>query len=94
MIIKHDVKDGKGTFVALEEGNKVGEMTYSQAGAEKFIIDHTEVNPEEKGKGIGHVLLYKAVEHARDNNMKIVPLCPFAKASFDRDVNIRDVLYS
>lgn len=93
MIVKHDIEGGKGAFVALEEGKQVGEMTYSQAGDEKFIIDHTEVDPEEKGKGIGHVLLYKAVEYARDHNMKIVPLCPFAKASFDRDVHIRDVLF-
>ena len=94
MIIKHEIKESKGAFIALEEGKEVGKMTYTQAGPGKFIIDHTEVDPEEKGKGIGHVMLYKAVEYARENQMKIVPLCPFAKGSFDRDVNIRDVLFT
>ena len=93
MLVKHEVDGNKGGFYAIEDGKKIGEMTYSAAGPGKIIIDHTEVDPEEKGKGIGHVLLTKAVEYARENNVKILPLCPFAKASFDRDVTIRDVLF-
>ncbi|MBE8720514.1 GNAT family N-acetyltransferase [Sphingobacterium pedocola] len=94
MIIQHQQETSKGRFVALEDGKQIGEMSYSVAGTDKIIIDRTEVDPEEKGKGIGHVMLYKAVEYARDNTIKILPLCPFAKASFDRDVNIRDVLFT
>lgn len=82
----------KGAFIALEDDKKIGEMVYSPAGEEKIIIEHTEVHPDEKGKGVGRVLLDKAIEYARDNNIKIVPLCPYAKSMFDRDVNIRDVL--
>ncbi|MEI5985107.1 MULTISPECIES: GNAT family N-acetyltransferase [Sphingobacterium] len=93
MLIKHVENGNKGGFIAEEDGKQIGEMTYSQAGPGKIIIDHTEVDEEEKGKGIGHLLLNKAVEYARENNVKIMPLCPFAKASFDRDVNIRDVLF-
>ena len=93
MLVKHEQSDNKGAFFAEEDGKRIGEMTYSKAGPGKIIIDHTEVDPEEKGKGIGSVLLEKAVEFARDNNLKILPLCPFAKAQFDRDANIRDVLF-
>lgn len=92
MIVKHIVEGGKGGFFAYEEEKKIGEMTYVDAGPDKIIIDHTEVDPEEKGKGIGGILLEKAVDFARENNKKILPLCPFAKASFDRNVEIRDVL--
>lgn len=93
MLIKHEENGSKGAFIAEEDGKKIGEMTYSQAGPGKIIIDHTEVDEQEKGKGIGHLLLNKVVEFARDKGLKIMPLCPFAKASFDRDVNIRDVLF-
>jgi predicted GNAT family acetyltransferase len=94
MVVKHEITETKGAFLAFENENKIGEMTYSSAGNDKIIIDHTEVHPDEKGKGIGRVLLDKAVEYARDNNIKIIPLCPYAKSMFDRDVNIRDVLGS
>ena len=93
MLVKHAESENKGVFYAEEDGKKIGEMSYSKAGPSKIIIDHTEVDPEEKGKGIGSVLLEKVVQYARDNSLKIMPLCPFAKAQFDRDVNIRDVLF-
>lgn len=94
MIVKHEITETKGAFVAFEDKKKIGEMTYSAAGADKIIIDHTEVHPDEKGKGIGRVLLGRAIEYARENNIKIIPLCPYAKSMFDRDVDIKDVLSS
>jgi predicted GNAT family acetyltransferase len=33
----------------------------------------------------------KAVEYARNNDVKILPLCPFAKRVFDTDDGIQDV---
>jgi len=92
MEINHKQQETKGAFIAEENGIKAGEMTYSKAGAEKIIIDHTEVNPEFKGRGVGKEMVLAAVEYARENNIKILPLCPFAKATFDRDTNIQDVL--
>ncbi|MGB3116817.1 MAG: GNAT family N-acetyltransferase, partial [Ferruginibacter sp.] len=45
------------------------------------------------GKGYGKKLVMQSVEYARKNNLKIIPLCPFAKKVFDRTESIRDVLY-
>lgn len=92
MEINHRKEENKGAFIATEDGAKAGEMTYSKAGDDKFIIDHTEVNPEFNGKGVGKQMVLSAVEYARANGIKILPLCPFAKATFDRDTNIQDVL--
>ncbi len=92
MLIKKEETGSKGAFAAYEENKKIGEMSYSVAGTDKIIIDHTEVDPEQKGKSIGKILLKKVVEHARENNLKVIPLCPFAKAMFDKNVDIRDVL--
>jgi predicted GNAT family acetyltransferase len=91
MIVKHEDSGHKGAFIALEDGIRIGEMTYSKAGTDKIIIDHTEVDENQKGKGVGKILLSKAVDFAREGNIKIVPLCPFAKSVFDKDINIRDV---
>lgn len=92
MLVKHDELENKGAFTASEDGVKIGEMTYSKAGTDKIIIDHTEVDENQKGKGVGKILLAKAVDFARENKIKIIPLCPFAKSMFDKDVDIRDVL--
>ncbi len=92
MEINHKQQETKGAFIAEENGTKAGEMTYSKAGTEKIIIDHTEVNPEFKGRGVGKEMVLAAVDYARKNNIKILPLCPFAKATFDRNKDIQDVL--
>ncbi|WKL48465.1 GNAT family N-acetyltransferase [Flavobacterium pectinovorum] len=84
----------KGYFEAVEDGKEAGKMTYTWAGDSKFIIDHTEVSEEFNGKGVGKKLLMAAVEYARTNNLKIIPLCPFAKSVFDKVEEIRDVLFS
>lgn len=92
MEINHRKEENKGAFIATEDGAKAGEMTYSKAGEDKFIIDHTEVNPEFNGKGVGKQMVLSAVEYARANGIKILPLCPFAKAMFDKNKDIQDVL--
>ncbi|MRX40710.1 GNAT family N-acetyltransferase [Flavobacterium sp. LC2016-23] len=84
----------KGYFEAIEDGKEAGKMTYTWAGDSKFIIDHTEVNEDFSGKGVGKKLLMATVDYARNNNLKIIPLCPFAKSVFDKTGEIRDVLFS
>lgn len=93
MEIQHVKENGKGSFKALESGKEAGEMTYTWDGEDKFIIDHTKVDPEFEGKGIGKKLLMETVEFARQNNLKIIPLCSFAKSVFDKTENIQDVLF-
>lgn len=93
MEIIQENNEKKGLFKAIENNVEAGLMTYSWAGENKFIIDHTEVNPDFSGKGVGKKLVMKAVDYARANNLKIMPLCPFAKSVFDRVAEIRDVLY-
>ena len=90
--IKQINRETKGEFVATLNGQKAGLMTYSWAGDEKIIIDHTQVQPAFNGKGVGKELVYKAVEFAREKNLKILPLCPFAAAMFKKNEEIRDVL--
>ena len=92
MEIQQINNETKGAFKAIEDGKEAGNMTYSWAGENRFIIDHTDVNPEFSGKGVGKKMVLAAVEYARENNLKIIPLCPFAKSVFDKVEDIRDVL--
>ncbi|RYG03363.1 MAG: N-acetyltransferase [Chitinophagaceae bacterium] len=93
MQITQQNEEKRGTFTATEEGVEAGHITYTWAGADKFIIDHTDVNPDFKGKNIGKQLVLEAVNYARANKLKIMPLCPFAKSVFDRNVDLQDVLF-
>ncbi len=82
----------KGRFFIEIENQLMAEMTYTYAGNDKIIIDHTEVNPILKGKGIGYNLIDEVVSFVRENNLKIIPLCPFAAAVFRKKKEYSDIL--
>lgn len=84
MTIVHEPGTTKGRFVAREDGQDLGEMVYSVAGADKIIIEHTEGFPGSEGKGVGLQLLDAAIAFARETGIRIMPLCPFARKMMDR----------
>ncbi|TYR32252.1 N-acetyltransferase [Sphingobacterium phlebotomi] len=92
MKIEQQNNETKGFFKAVEEEKRAGLMTYSWAGADKMIIDHTVVDPDFNGRGVGKKLVMAAVDYARANNVKIIPLCPFAKSVYDKTPEIQDTL--
>jgi len=90
--IEIEENGSKGRFVIYEESIEAGEMTFTWAGKDKFIIDHTYIGKEYGGKGYGKKLLSEAINYARKKEVRILPLCPFAKAMFERDNSTHDVL--
>jgi predicted GNAT family acetyltransferase len=84
--------DHKGAFVVLRGEERLAEMTWSRAGETRVMIDHTWVSDELRGLGIARKLLEHAVAWAREERLLVVPVCPYAKAQFDKDQTICDVL--
>lgn len=82
----------KGLFNIEENGETLGSMTYTWAGSDRIIIDHTEVSEKLKGQGAGKQMLEQAVNFAREKKISIIPLCPFAKATFQKTPEWQDVL--
>ena len=79
-------------FFVEQDGNILAEMVYTMPSPGKMIIEHTEVSDELQGKKVGYQLVHTAVEYARANNIRIIPLCPFANAVFKKKPEYADVL--
>ena len=92
MEIKHQENQQKGKFYYEVAGTQLAEMTYTYARNDRIIIDHTEVDNSLRGKGVGYKLVEASVEFARENNISILPLCPFANAVFRKKKEYSDVL--
>lgn len=90
--IEREDNGKKGRFVIYDNNEEAGEMTFTWAGKEKFIIDHTGVEDKFGGKGYAKALVMAGAEYARENDLKIIPLCPYAKSRFNKDKSIADVL--
>jgi uncharacterized protein len=79
-------------FYVGQDGAVLAEMVYSLPTPQKMIIEHTEVDDSLGGKGVGKQLVATAIEYARTHNIKIIPLCPYAKSVLDRTPEWQDVL--
>jgi predicted GNAT family acetyltransferase len=88
--VAHEERPSKGRYAIRLDGAEA-EMTYTRAGEQLVIIDHTSVPDALRGRGLGAVLVARAVEDARAAGKTIMPLCPFAKAQFDRHPDWSDV---
>jgi hypothetical protein len=84
MNIQLEESKTKGAFFIEKDGKKAAELTFSKNGDYRIIIDHTEVNEDFKGEGLGKALVYHAAEYARSHDLKVLPLCPYARSIFRR----------
>lgn len=81
-----------GYFTAVIDEREAGKMTYSRSSENQITINHTEVNSEYQGKGVGKALVEKSAEFAREENLKILPQCSYAKKIMERSSDFDDVL--
>jgi predicted GNAT family acetyltransferase len=75
--------NGTGAFVIEEDGTRVAEMKISIAGG-NLTVYHTEVSEKLKGKGVAASLLSTMVAYAREHHLKVIALCPYVSAQFQR----------
>lgn len=83
----------KGRYVARVAGfDDVGEMTFSRLSDKLIIVDHTGVPDSLRGQGVGQALAAHVVADARARGFRIVPLCPFLRAQYERHPEWADVM--
>ena len=89
-----EIKKGTNSFyIGESEENPLAEMTYITSGEKTIIIDHTYVPKELGGQGIGKLLLKELVDWARKEDIKIKPICSYAKAQMEKNEEYHDMIY-
>ncbi|PTQ84495.1 hypothetical protein C8U37_10862 [Trichococcus patagoniensis] len=71
-----------------ENENLICEINYFVDGSGMIVIDRTFVNDDYRGQGIAAQLVERVVELAREENKKIIPICPFAKGMLERNSSL------
>jgi len=80
--VKHDEKGCK--FDLIVDGKAGGYLSYEICDG-CLDIQHTVVNAELRGNGLGEVLITAATDYAGNNGLKIVPTCSYAKKLLDHE---------
>lgn len=76
MDVKHNA-EAQRYELPVEHGLAIA--VYRQQGSAR-IFTHTEVPPEDEGKGIGARIVKEALEDTRRQGFRIVPACSFVVA--------------
>lgn len=92
MIVQHKQQGKNGFFYVQVDGEILARMTYLQPDARTLIVEHTEVDDEIRHQNVGYQMVHSLVQYARNRHLKIVPMCPFVKAVFDKKPEYKDVL--
>lgn len=90
-MIKIVFEKDKNRSAAYDSDKLVGICTYNHLNGQ-WIANHTAVEKEYGGRGIGSKLVECLVENARKEGVKIHPVCSFVKTEFDKKEEYRDLL--
>lgn len=92
--IEHIEEDKGGAFVIKsEDGTRwLAEMTYRREAPDVVAILHTGVRDELQGRGVAGQLVKAGVEWARAAKVRVVPVCSYAAAAFQRHPEWSDLL--
>lgn len=90
-IINFLSEDGR-FYLNSDEGKTIAEIIYKKL-EDIIIIEHTFVDSTLRGKDVAIKLVENIVRLAIDSDMKIRPLCPYAKSVFDKNPELDGVLH-
>lgn len=72
-------------------GSQVSKLDY-RLGRDTIALVHTEVPEELSGQGIGSTLVKTALQHARANELMVLPYCPFVASYIERHPEWEDIV--
>jgi hypothetical protein len=62
----------------------LSKLDYIQEG-KNFVITHVGVYPEHRGQGVAARIVDASLEYARQNSLRVIPMCSYAAAYIRRN---------
>ena len=83
--IEREELNGVHEFVLRLDGERRGFLEFTRPEVGVMRIEYVEVDPQLRGTGLGRELVVKAVSFAREAQLRVVPICSYARAVISRD---------
>lgn len=83
--VTREDRDGLQEFVLRVDGDRLGSLDFTLPGAGIMRIEYVEVAAQLRGSGLGLELVRAAVNWARESDLRVVPICGYARAVITRD---------
>ena len=79
-------------FEITVDGEVAGFAQYRRDEDGTLTFTHTEVEDAYEGRGVGSELLRGALDAARAEGARVVPLCPFVRGYIERHAEYADLV--
>jgi hypothetical protein len=90
LIIHHQEMNehGEGMWFVNDpaDSNILAKLVYHAAGERRISLDSTVVSDTLRGRNVGKRLVNAAADYARNKQLKLIPVCPFVIALFEKAV--------
>lgn len=85
------IKKAQGMFYIGEKEQPLAYITYKPVREGVIAVDHTVVDKSLEGQGIGSRLFNTIIEFSKEEGVKIIPVCSFVKAKFDKKPELAEL---
>ena len=75
-------------FLLKKNNDQIGYLIYSKE-ANILRIEKIYVTNDYRGKGLARVLLDEFILYVKNNNLKIIPICSYAKKVFNKEKELQ-----
>lgn len=90
---EQEIKKGDHKFyIGDSEEKSLAEITYKTKDENTIIAEHTYVSDELRGQGIAGKLLKVLTDYAREENLKIVPVCSYVQSKMEGSKEYEDLI--
>jgi len=86
--VKHNIEASR---FEIDLGDNAAFLNYHISGNVITLI-HVFTPPEFRGKGIAAQVAKYALDYARNNNLKVIPQCPYVRDYVERHEEYQDLV--
>lgn len=89
----HDIRhnEEESQFETTVDGH-TGYAAYELEAPDRIVFTHTIVPDEIGGRGVASAIVKHALDHARAENLKVVPQCGYVAAFIERHPEYQDLV--
>lgn len=91
MRLRVEDQPDRGRYLVYGDDRRAGFLAYRREGG-VIALDHTEVDEDFEGEGVGSALVRHALEEARAGGIGVLPFCSFARSWIEQHPDYRELV--
>ena len=85
-------QEEKTRFFLEEDGQLLAEINWNELPNGDLDVNHTFVDPSQRGKGLAEKLVLAVIEKASKEDLKVKPSCSYVAKYFDTHSELSELL--